>query len=362
MNRNPTSESESDAAPADTHRARERDRAAPGRFSLGKALRTAVAGVLMGVANLIPGVSGGTMILAMGLYEEFIDSVAQISAFRFSLRRILFLGIVAGCAGGAIVGLAGLILYLLFHYTSAMFALFIGLTLGGAPLLARGLRPVRVDVVIATVVGFGLMVSVFLLKSDRTLPHNMAMDFVSGIVASTTMVLPGISGSYMLLVMDQYDRIVGAVDDLKTAAVARDLQLAKQALWIVIPVGIAAVVGIAGLSNVLKVLLRRYHRATVGVLFGILLGSVLGLYPFGRAPGEKSLVRRSSEELRVFADEWRIPGVERVAADDLAAFLLENWNRRQAPTYSAAAVLSVVFLAIGGFAVTFLLARSQAPT
>ena len=129
-----------------------------------RAARSGVTGLLMGIANLIPGVSGGTMILAMGLYEEFIDSVAELTALRFSWRRIFFLGMVGGFAAVAIIGLAGVILYLLFHYTVVMFSLFIGLTLGGAPLLFKSLRPVRADVVAAVVVGFVLMVGVFFLK------------------------------------------------------------------------------------------------------------------------------------------------------------------------------------------------------
>jgi putative membrane protein len=200
-------------------------------------IRTAIAGVLMGIANLIPGVSGGTMILAMGLYQEFIDSVADVTALRITVRRVVFLGLVVVFAGGSIVVLAGVILYLLFHYPEAMFALFIGLTLGGAPLLFRELRPLRADAVVAIAIGLALMVGIALLGTGGGYPQNTAMDFVSGVVGSTTMVLPGISGSYMLLVLGQYDRIVGAVDTTEGCRPkARDVAvLAEAALWIVDP-------------------------------------------------------------------------------------------------------------------------------
>ncbi|MCA9269390.1 MAG: DUF368 domain-containing protein, partial [Planctomycetales bacterium] len=138
--------------------------------------RTAIGGMLMGVANLIPGVSGGTMILVLGLYEEFIGSIADISAFRFSLRRLVFLGVLGACAAMSILLLSGVILDLLFAYPVAMFALFIGLTLGGAPVLFRSLLPLRADVVIATIIGVGLMLSVFLLKEGAGFPHNTGMD------------------------------------------------------------------------------------------------------------------------------------------------------------------------------------------
>ena len=323
-------------------------------------IRAAIAGVLMGIANLIPGVSGGTMILAMGLYEEFIGSVADISALRFSWRRVLFIGIVGGCAVMSIVGLAGVILYLLFHQTVAMFSLFIGLTLGGAPLLYRSLKPLRVDAIVAIVAGLALMVGVVMLRGGQGFPHNMAMDFTSGVVGSTTMVLPGISGSYMLLVMDQYDRVVGSVRDMKDALKARDMSALKSALMVVVPVGIGAVIGIVALSNILKILLRRFHRPTVGALLGILLGSVLGLWPFSQSVGEKALEDRPIEEIQAYATRWQIPDAAGITdKEQLIAHVLDRevWAQRTQPAMTGGSIgLSVVFVVIG-FGATFALSR-----
>ncbi len=323
-------------------------------FGFLRVVRIAVAGVLMGTANLIPGVSGGTMILAMGLYREFIDSVADVTALRFSFRGIVFLALLAAFALGAIVGLAKLILFLLFHYPTAMFALFIGLTLGGAPTLMRSLRPLRADVVVSTMVGFGLMIGVLLLKQLQggVLPHNLAMDFVSGVIGATTMVLPGVSGSYMLLVLDQYERVVGAIDD--------------RAIRIIIPVGIGAVLGVVGLSNLLKFLLHRFARPTVGVLLGILLGSVIGLWPFDRAPGEKALERRSADELRTFIVRWEIPVAPAVDVTDpdtphatLSAAIIDAWGQRGRSSYGTDKIIIAVVCVVVGFLVTFALARRK---
>jgi putative membrane protein len=342
-----------------------RSDAADGRPATAKApglLRTAAAGVLMGIANLIPGVSGGTMILAMGVYEEFIDSVANVTALRFTWRRVLFLVVLGGCAAGAILLLAGSILYLLFWYTSAMYALFIGLTLGGAPLLARMLRPIRSDVVTAMVVGLGLMVGVALLREGGRLPHNAGMDFVNGVVGSTTMVLPGISGSYVLLVMDQYERVVGAVDDLKGGLWPVNRGLLGASLGILIPVGIGAVLGIVGLSNLLKYLLHRHHRVTVGVLLGILLGSVLGLWPFGRMPSKKALERQPPAKLREFAAGWQIAGVEQIADAELAEHIRASWAARGRGGCATREVAAAVGLAAVGFAGTYSVSRGRSGT
>ena len=312
-------------------------------------IRTAIGGLLMGIANLIPGVSGGTMILAVGLYEEFIDSVADITALRFSIRRIVFLVVMAAFAGAAILGLSTLILYLLLWQTCVMFALFIGLTLGGAPLLVRMIGKLTGPTVVATVAGLAVMAAVALLRQGAAMPRNSIMDVVAGVVGSMTMVLPGISGSYMLLVMDQYDRVIGAIADLRSGNWA--------SIKILVPVGIGVVIGIVGLSNLLKVLLHRYERVTLGFLLGMLLGSVLGLWPFGRAPTEKILEARSDTELRQYATQQGIGDVEALEGEQLAQHIVASWSERSATDYTPAGVITAVISFIVGLLVTAGLGR-----
>lgn len=307
--------------------------------------RTIVGGVLMGMANLIPGISGGTMILAMGLYSEFIDSVADVTRLRLSPRRIGFLGVLGAAAVLAIFGLAGVILYLLFHYSAAMYALFIGLTLGGAPKLASMLRSVRAAW-LAILLGIALMVGIALVK-DRTggLPNNTVMDVFAGVIGAITMVLPGVSGSLMLQVLGQYDRVIGAIDDRSFA--------------IIIPVGIGAVVGVVILSNALKYLLHHYERATVGFLLGMLLGSPLVLWPFGQKPGVKALEKRTVAERRALAEKHRVPRVAEAPDSELVIVIRENWKNRAASDYRPGDIASVGVMLVIGFAGTFLLARER---
>ncbi len=327
------------------------DGAAGGRGTLSwlGAGRTAVAGVLMGIANLIPGVSGGTMILAVGLYEEFIDSVADISAFRFRRRRIAFLTVLLAFAGMAIVSLSHLILYLLLWHTSLMFALFIGLTVGGTPVLLRLIGRLSGRVVVAAVAGFALMAGVAMLRAGAAIPQNTTMDVVSGVVGSTTMVLPGISGSYMLLILNQYDRVVGAVADLRDGA--------GTAMKILLPVGLGVVVGIVGLSNLLKVLLHRFERVTLGFLLGMLLGSVLGLWPFGRPPTEKLLSKCDESRIHEYATIHGITGTADLNKAALVKHVLTQWPERSSPTYTAREVFPAVLALIVGFCTTVLLGR-----
>lgn len=319
------------------------------RITPSKAARTVVGGVLMGIANLIPGVSGGTMILAIGLYEDFIESVAGLTAFRWTAGRILFLVLLFAGAGVSIVGLSSVILFLLFRYSSLMYALFIGLTLGGAPLLWRMMGRHTPGAIAAAVAGVLVMAGVAMMSKGGQMPRNTTMDVVSGVVGSTTMVLPGISGSYMLLVMGQYDRVIGSISDLKD----RDFS----ALRIIIPVGIGTVIGIVGLSNLLKVLLRRYAKVTLGFLLGLLLGSVLGLYPFGRTPTEKILQEQPEATVRQFAVDWGVEGADQLSGDVLVEHVIAGWPQRTRQGFVASELIGALVMLIFGFALTTLLGR-----
>jgi putative membrane protein len=305
--------------------------------------KTCIGGLLMGIANLIPGVSGGTMILAVGIYTEFIDSVADVSVLRLSRRRILFLGAVGVCALVGIKGFAPVILYLLFHHTTAMYALFIGMTLGGAPLLWRSLAKGGAGWYVAIAIGFLIMVAIASARRTDGLPEGRLVDVVVGCVAAVTMVLPGISGSYMLLIMGQYERVVQSVRDMNFS--------------IIIPVGIGVVLGVVLLSNALKFLLHRYERATIGFLLGMLLGSVISLWPFGQKPSPDALAGRDDTELITYAAAHGIDGVDGLGGEELATHILAGWDDRSEDPYSGRHVAEALAMVVLGFGMTFMLAR-----
>lgn len=335
--------------------------AAPSAASV-PVVKTAVSGLLMGIANLIPGVSGGTMILAMGLYTAFIDSVADVTALRITRRSLVFLGVLGAFTLLSIKVLAGVILYLLFHHSAVMYALFIGMTLGGAPLLWRSIGRAGPAVGVAFAISFTLMLGLKSAQhtqapaggSEHTEPRSatlatMAKDVGVGTVAATTMVLPGISGSLVLLLLGQYERVVAAVDALSPQAL--------EPLRVLVPVGVGAVLGVVALSNALKLLLHRFQRVTLAVLLGLLVGSVMLLWPFGRAPSEKAMRGRSVAELVHFAERHGVP-MDSVGAHEAAVSrLLAQWDQRTVSDYAPVTVLSATAAAVGGFMVTFMLSR-----
>lgn len=265
--------------------------AAPRQGAATLIARGAFGGLLMGLANLVPGISGGTMLLAAGVYPQFINGVAEVTTFRFRVRSLLLLGSVVVAAIVAIVALAGPVKELVVHHRWIMYSVFIGLTLGGVPVLWRMLRKLNATVAISAIVGIALMAVMAFLQPRGAAgaagdSHPYFMYLLAGLAGASAMVLPGVSGGYLLLVLGQYVAILSAISMAKDGARAGDWEQVMQSLHVVIPVGIGVVAGVVGVSNLIKWLLARFRRTTLGVLLGLVLGAVIGLWPFqaGVAP------------------------------------------------------------------------------
>ena len=281
------------------------------------ALRAALGGVLMGLANLVPGISGGTMLLAAGVYPRFIRAIAEVSTLRFRVPSLVLLGVVAGSAALAILLLAGATRSLVVEQRWIMYSLFIGLTFGGVPLVWRLARPLSRGVVAGALVGFGLMLVMALIPSggggeDGAQTLLLAL---SGMAGAGAMILPGVSGGYLLLLLGQYLPILGAVDKLKQSLLGEagfDAGLFSEALGVVIPVGIGVVVGVVGISNLLKLALDRFPKPTLGGLLGLLFGAVVGLWPFaeGVAPKPGDVIKGRTLTAETLADvdpeDWKL--------------------------------------------------------
>ncbi|HDQ13805.1 MAG TPA: DUF368 domain-containing protein, partial [Sediminispirochaeta sp.] len=165
--------------------------------------RAILGGVLMGLANLVPGVSGGTMLLASGVYTLFISAVADLSTFHFRWRSLLIIATVALAAALGILLLAGPIKDLVIGYRWIAYSLFIGLTLGGVPLLKRMIGSVSKKVLWGTLTGFATMALLSWVQHYSALDGtassgNWLMLLVAGLAGASAMILPGISGGYLL--------------------------------------------------------------------------------------------------------------------------------------------------------------------
>ena len=262
----------------------------PGLFA-----RAGFGGALMGLANLVPGISGGTMLLAAGIYPRFIEAVGDLTRLRLNRSAVAIVGAVVAAALVAVVALAGPVKDLVVGQRWIMYALFIGLTLGGVPTVWRLIRergdqgakrPAGSAVWGGAVAGLLLMVGLVIVQSGggggdggASWPRML----LAGVAGASAMILPGVSGGYLLLVIGAYVPILAAIDGFKAAARAGDVAAAASiGTSVLLPVAIGVVIGVAGVSNALRWLLHRYRGATLGVLLGLLVGAVAGLYPFQR--------------------------------------------------------------------------------
>lgn len=301
--------------------------------------RSVFGGTLMGLANLVPGISGGTMLLVAGIYPQFIESVAKLTRFRLNRFSMIVLSCIAVSAGISILLFAGLLKDLVLDHRWVMYSLFIGLTLGGLPLVWRMAQPVTTPLILAAVTSFAGMVALAILQFYGIVGstgENGFAYFAAGALAAMAMVLPGISGGYLLLLMGKYIPILAAIEQFKTALASRDVSAGVEALKTLLPVAAGVMLGILVTGNLLKWMLERHPKITLGVLLGLLLGSVAGLYPF-----QEGLPPAIGDTLK---------GIS-VTAENIQQFDKKDWSVQfRYPTFLEALIALAVIAT--GFAIT----------
>jgi len=302
----------------------------------------------MGLANLVPGISGGTMLVACGIYTLFIDAVSDATRLKINRRMLVVLGCVVLGAAAAIAGLAAVIHYALIHHRWVMFSLFIGLTLGGVPILWRMARPVRADVWRGVVIGAALMAALVFIQETGQGGGGLSgtLGFiVGGAAAASAMILPGVSGAFLLLLLGVYEPIIGAIKDTIAAARDADVGAVIDQFTVIVPVGIGVLVGVAVVANALRWVLHHHERVTLGVLLGLIIAAPAGLYPFrdGVPPQIGDTIKGETVTPET-VEEWRAP--------DNA----KDWAQR-AFTPNAGQIVGSLGLIAVGFGATLGIAR-----
>lgn len=244
-----------------------------------------VKGACMGAADVIPGVSGGTIAFIMGIYDEFVGSIARIDteAMRLLLKGRFrdfwthinggfLLSLVAGI-GASVLLLAGLMQMLLTQYPIQTWAFFFGLIVASSIFILRGISGWKAKEIILLIFGGILGVTVCTLSPTRT-PEALWFIFLSGAIAICAMILPGISGSFILLILGKYQYIMGCISDLM-AGVDFGKNLLILAVFLV-----GAVFGILSFSKFLHWLLARWNKETLVVLAGFIIGSLVKVWPW----------------------------------------------------------------------------------
>ena len=259
-------------------------------------------GMAMGAADIVPGVSGGSIALIAGIYQELLDSInsfsvenlkllgkLEVKAFFKAVNGSFLLSLLLGILT-SIFALSSVITYLMNSHPIPLWSFFTGLILVSAFLILKNIKRWHLGVVFSVLIGAAIAWWVTNLPPTTT-PDAIWFTFLSGSIAICAMILPGISGSFILLILGQYEPILQAVKDRNF------LKL------LVFAAGCA--VGILSFSRVVSWLLRKYHSLTIGLLSGFMLGSVNELWPWKLVVSWRT---SSSGEQKPFLDENVLPG------------------------------------------------------
>ncbi|HHT33460.1 MAG: DUF368 domain-containing protein [Proteiniphilum sp.] len=258
-------------------------------------------GMAMGAADVVPGVSGGTIALITGIYEELIFSIKSINlkalklllsgrpaAFWKAINGSFLLSVLLGIAI-SIFSLAKGLTFLLHHYPILVWSFFFGLIVASAIYVARTIKAWNAGAVIAGIAG--IVIAYFItVISPAEANTTWFYIFFSGMIAICAMILPGISGSFILVLLGMYQFILGAVGDLNIPVL------------LVFVAG--AAIGIIGFSNVLSWLLKKFHTLTIALLAGFMVGSLNKIWPWKEVT--ESFIDRHGE-VRPLAEKNILP-------------------------------------------------------
>lgn len=237
----------------------------------------AFKGICMGAADVIPGVSGGTIAFLMGIYEELLNSIKSVNgeAFKLLLKgkigcfwkhingtflASLFCGILI-----SIFSLAKIMKYLLEFHPVQIWSFFFGLILASAIYILKGLDKWSLRNIVSLLAGVAIAAFICVASPAQT-PDALWFIFLSGAIAICAMILPGISGSFILLLLGKYAYIMGAVSELN--------------IPVLVIFALGAGIGIICFSHFLSWLLKKFYMPTIALLSGFMLGSLLKVWPW----------------------------------------------------------------------------------
>lgn len=247
-----------------------------------KFVKDILRGVAIGIANIIPGVSGGTMMVSMGIYDDVIHAVTGI--FRHMKKSIRLLLPYAIGMGIGIIGLSFVIGYLFATFPLQTALLFIGLILGGLPIIlpkVSGAKPSAAEILIM-IAFFALIVWMEFWGEGTarvldTKPQTMLILFLVGALAAATMVIPGVSGSMMLMALGYYTPIIDHINAFIVALVTLDFGTVWYCMGILVPFGVGVLLGIFLIAKMVEYLLNNHERMTYFAILGLVLSSPIAV-------------------------------------------------------------------------------------
>jgi len=273
-------------------------------------LATFLKGLAMGAANVIPGVSGGTIALITGIYERLINAIKKmdITAARLVVSGKLsdawqyidgtwLAALMAGLAV-SIVSLAKVFELLLIHYETFTMAFFFGLILLSIIYVAKDVKRWQFSSIACLVLGTLVAVAIATL-APATQNENMGYVFLCGVIAISSMILPGLSGSFVLILLGNYTLVLGAISSFNMA--------------VLVPLAAGCAVGLIVFSHILSWVFTRFADQTLALMTGFVVGSLVVIWPWKTAVVQ-TITREGKEPREIIASyEWFAPALNEPA-------------------------------------------------
>lgn len=246
-------------------------------------LKLILCGIVFGVANVIPGVSGGTMLVVFGEYDHLTEAMSGVKAIIKNIVFLIFLGIGAGVG---ILGFAALIKYLFENYGVQTNMYFIGLILGSVPMIfhmGTAEKKVRPLCLIPFVLAMGLVIGLTVLngymESNGLIPAAETVEgfsvfvtvklLVCAFVAAVAMIIPGLSGSFVMMLLGVYNTVINAI------------QIKALNFYVIVPVAVGVILGVILGAKLISTLIKKYKLMVYSAIMGLVIGSVYAILPAG---------------------------------------------------------------------------------
>lgn len=243
-----------------------------------------IKGMMIGIANIMPGVSGGTLAVSMGIYDKLIHCITHIlSEFKESMKFLL--PIFAG-AGIALVALTFVIEALFEYYPIPTNLLFIGLIVGGLPPVVTKVKSHKLSFghILAGLLFFALVVGMAMMGDNGNRQVTLNFGIVPiiklvlvGIIAAATMIIPGVSGSMVLLILGYYEPIIQQITAFCTAVITLDMAGILHGIAILLPFGIGVLIGILGIAKIIEIIFEKYPVYAYCAIIGLIAASPIAI-------------------------------------------------------------------------------------
>ncbi|MBR3823779.1 MAG: DUF368 domain-containing protein [Lachnospiraceae bacterium] len=251
-------------------------------------IKDILKGVVIGLANIIPGVSGGTMMVAMGIYDKLIHCITHL--FKELKKSIVFLIPIVIGMGIALVGGSFTIekLFEVFPFQTSL--CFIGLVVGGLPAMWKNVKgkSIRPGHIIAFVAFFAVVTVMALMGETEGNAADMSFNLVNvlkmfgvGVIAAATMVIPGVSGSMMLLLLGYYKPILSAITDFFSALKAFDMDGLLKGFGILFPFGVGVLLGIFAIAKLIEIIFEKFPLYAYWAIIGLIVASPIAIIAMG---------------------------------------------------------------------------------